>query len=70
MEVRTVEVPAIGVERARVDSTEGVRPPPAKEEVEEDGDEKGDGTVSVKLMGSAKIAQGLVEVSPFAALLL
>ena len=67
-EVRTVEVPAIGAERARADSTEGVRPPPAKEEAEED--EKGDGTVSVKLVESAKIAQGLVEVNPFAALLL
>ena len=35
-EVRTVEVPAIGAERARADSTEGVRPPSAKEEAEED----------------------------------
>ena len=69
-EVRTVEVPAIGAERARADSTEGVRPPPAKEEADEDEDEKGDSTVSVKLVESAKIAQGLVEVSPFAALLL
>ena len=69
-EVRTVEVPAIGAERARADSTEGVRPPPAKEEAEEDEDEKGDSTISIKLVESAKIAQGLVEVSPFAALLL
>ena len=55
-EVRTVEVPAIGAERARADSTEEVRRPPAKEDAEEDEDEKGDGTVSVKLMESAKIA--------------
>ena len=68
-EVRTVKVPAIGAERARADSTEEVRPPPAKEEAEEDEDEKGDGTDSIKLVESAKIAQGLVEVSPFAALL-
>ena len=67
-EVRTVKVPAIGAERARADSTEEVRPRPAKEEAEED--EKRDGTVSVKLVESAKIAQGLVEVNPFAALLL
>ena len=69
-EVRTVEVPAIGAERARAVSSEGVKPPPAKEEAEEDKDEKGDGMVSVKLVESAKIAQGLVEVNPFAALLL
>ena len=69
-EVRTVEVPTIGAERVRADSTEEVRPPLAKEEAEEDEDEKGDGTVSVKLVESAKIARGLVEVNPFAALLL
>ena len=69
-EVRTDEVPAIGVERVRADSTKEVRPPLAKEEAEEDEDEKWDGTVSVKLVESAKIAQGLVEVNPFAALLL
>ena len=69
-EVRTVKVPAIGAERARADSTEEVRPPPAKEEAEEGEDEKGDSTVSVKLVESAKIIQGLVEVNPFAALLL
>ena len=40
-EVRTVEVPVIGAERARADSTEEVRPPLAKEEAEEDEDEKG-----------------------------
>ena len=34
--VGALDVPAIGVERARADSTEGVRPPPAKEEAEED----------------------------------
>ena len=53
-EVRTVKVPAIGAERARADSTEEVRPLPAKEEAEED--EKGDDTVSIKLVESAKIA--------------
>ena len=58
-EVRTVKVPAIGAERARADSTEEVRPRPAKEEAEEDEDEKGDGTVSVKLVESAKIAMDL-----------
>ena len=68
-EVRTVEVPAIGAEKARADSTEGVRPSPAKEEAEQDEDEMGDGTVPIKLVESAKIAQGLIEVSPFAALL-
>ena len=51
-----------------VSAIEEVRPRPAKEEAEED--EKMDGTVSVKLVESAKIAQGLVEVNPFAALLL
>ena len=55
----TVEVPAIKMERARADSTEGVRPSPAKEEAEEDEDEKGDGTVSIKLVESAKIARDL-----------
>ena len=35
----------------------------AKEEAEEDEDEEGDGTVSGKLVTSAKLAQGLVEVS-------
>ena len=34
-----------------------------KEEAEEDEDEEGDGTVSGKLVTSAKLAQGLVEVS-------
>ena len=68
--VQTIEVPAIEAEGTRTEATEGVRPPPAKEEAEEGEDEKGDSTVSVKLVESAKIAQGLVEVSPFAALLL
>ena len=61
--VRTMEVSAIEAERTRTEPTEGVRPPPAKEEAEEDEDEEGDSTVSVKLVESAKIAQGLVEVS-------
>jgi len=34
-----------------------------KEEAEEDEDKEGDGTVSGKLVTSAKLAQGLVEVS-------
>ena len=63
-DVRTVKVPAIGAERARADSTEEVRPPPAKEEAEEDEDEEGVNTVSGKLVAFAKLAQGLVEVSP------
>ena len=61
--VRTAEVPAIEAEWTRAEATEGVRPPPAKEEAEEDEDEEGDGTVSGKLVASAKLAQGLVEVS-------
>ena len=68
--VGALDVPAIGSERDQAVSTEGVKPPPAKEEAEEDKDEKGDGTVSVKLVESTKISQGLVEVNPFAALLL
>ena len=55
-EVRTVEVSAIEAERTRAEPTEVVRPPPAKEEAKEDEHEKGDGTVSVKLVESAKIA--------------
>ena len=61
--VRTTEVPAIEAERTRAEPTEGVRPPPAKEEAEENEDEEGDGTVSGKLVASAKLAQGLFEVS-------
>ena len=68
--VETLEDPAVEAERTRAEPSEGVRTPPAKEEAEEDEDEKGDNTVSVKLVVFAKIAQGLVEVSPFAALLL
>ena len=61
--VRTAEVPAIEAEWTRAEATEGVRPPPAKEVAEECGDEEGDSTVSRKLVASAKLAQGMVEVS-------
>ena len=61
--VRTQEVPAIEVGRTQAESSEGARAPPAKEEAEEDEDEERDGTVSSKLVTSAKLAQGLVEVS-------
>ena len=60
--VRTMEVPTIEAERTRAESIEGVRPPPVREEAGED--EEGDSIVSVKLVESAKIAQGLIEVSP------
>jgi hypothetical protein len=60
---RTGEVPAIEVGRTRAGSSEGAWAPSAKEEVEEDEDEEGDGTISIKLVTSAKLAQGLVEVS-------
>ena len=60
--VRTTEIPAIEAERTRAESIEGVRTPPAKEEAGED--EEGVGTVSIKHVESAKIAQGLIEVSP------
>ena len=60
--VRTMEVPAIEAERIRAKPAEGVRTPPAKEEAEESEDEEGDGTISGKLVTSAKLAQGLVEV--------
>ena len=60
---RTEEVPAVEVDRTRAEPSERVRTPPAKEEAEEDEDEEGDGTVSSKLVMSAKLAQGLVEVS-------
>ena len=63
-EVRTVEVPAIGAERARADSTEGVRPPPAKEEAKEDE------SLDSYMVECAKLTHEWVEVSPFAALLL
>jgi hypothetical protein len=58
-----MEVTAIKAERTRVEPTVGVRPPPTKEEAEEGEDKEGDGTVSKKLVASAKLAQGLVEVS-------
>jgi len=63
-EVRTVEVPAIGAERARADSTEGVRPPPGKEEAKEDE------SLGSHMVECVKLTHELVEVSPFAALLL
>ena len=62
--VKTTEVPVIEVERTRAEPTEGVRTPPVKEEAEEDEDEEGVNTVSGKLVAFAKLAQGLVEVSP------
>ena len=61
--VRTAEVPAIEVERTQAEPSEGAMTPPVKEEAEEDEDEEGDGTISDKLMTSAKLAQGLNEVS-------
>ena len=63
-EVRTVEVPAIGAERARADSTEGVRPPPAKEEAEEDE------SLGSHMVECAKLTHKWVEVNFFAAVLL
>jgi len=56
-EVRTVEVPAIGAERARADSTEGVRPPSAKEEAEEDE------SLGSHMVECAKLTHEWVEVS-------
>ena len=41
----------------------GFRTPLPKEEAEEGEDEEGDSTVSGKLVASAQLAQGLVEVS-------
>ena len=61
--VRTTEVPAIEAERTQAEPFEGVRTPLAKEEAEEGKDEEGDSTVSGKLVASAKLTQGLVEVS-------
>ena len=63
-EVKTVEVLAIGAERGRADSTEGVRPPPAMEEAEEDE------SLGSHMVECAKLTHEWVEVSPFAALLL
>ena len=60
VEVSDLEVPAIEAERTWAEPTEGARPPPVKEEGE---NEEGDGTVSGKLVASAKLAQGMVEVS-------
>jgi hypothetical protein len=61
--VRTAEVPAIEVERTQAEPSEGAKTPPVKEEAEEDKDEERDSTVFSKLVTSAKLAQGLVEVS-------
>ena len=63
-EARTVEVSAIGAERARANSTEGVRPPSAKEEAEEDE------SLGSHMVECAKLTHEWVEVSPFAAFLL
>ena len=60
---RTEEVPTIEAERTRAEPSVGARTQPVKEEAEDDKDKEGDGTVSGKLMTSAKLAQGLVEVS-------
>ena len=56
-EVRTVEVPAIGAERARADSTEGVRPPPGNEEAKEDE------SLGSHMIECAKLTHEWVEVS-------
>ena len=61
--IETREVPAIKVERTQAEPSEGAMTPPVKEEAEEDKDEERDGTVFSKLVTSAKLAQGLVEVS-------
>ena len=55
--VRTVEVPTIEAERTRAESTEGVRPPPAKEEAEE-GE-----SLSSHMVKCAKLTHEWVEVS-------
>ena len=55
--VRTMEVPAIEAERTRADPTEGVRPPPAEEEAEEDE------TVGSHMVECAKLTHEWVEVS-------
>ena len=62
--VRTTEVPAIEAERTWAEPTEGVRPPPAKEEAEEDE------SLGRHMVECAKLTHEWVEVSPFAALLL
>ena len=55
--VRTTEVPAVEAERARAESTEGVRLPPAKEEAEE-GE-----SLSSHMVKCAKLTHEWVEVS-------
>ena len=55
--VRTTEVPAIKAERTWAEPTEGVRPPPAKEEAEE-GESLGSHMVKY-----AKLTHEWVEVS-------
>jgi hypothetical protein len=60
---RIEEVPAIEVERTQAEPSEGAKTPPVKEEAEEEEAEEGDDTVSGKLMTSAKLAQGSIEVS-------
>ena len=60
---RTEDIPAMEVERTQAEPSEGAMTPPVKEEAEEDKDEERDGTVFSKLVTSAKLAQGLVEVS-------
>ena len=62
--VGALDVPAIGAERAQADSTEEVRPLPAKEEAEEDE------PLGSHMVECAKLTHEWVEVSPFAALLL
>ena len=60
--VRTTEVPAIEAEWTQAEPSEGAKTLLVKEEAEEDEDVEGDGTVFGKLVTSAKLAQGLVEV--------
>ena len=55
--VRTMEVPAIEAEKTRAEATEGVRPPPAEEEAEEDE------TVGSHMVECAKLTHEWVEVS-------
>ena len=55
--VRTAEVPAIEAEWTRAEATEGVRPPPAKEEAEE-GESLGN-----HMIECAKLTHEWVEVS-------
>ena len=56
--VRTVEVPAIEAEKARAEPTEGVRPPPAREEAKEDE------SLGIHMVECAKLTHEWVEVSP------